>query len=49
MVSKWFGWWNSLALLGCVEYIRGKGGWEVVGVEWLLVKFMTGNFSSGYF
>ena len=28
---------------------EGRGDWEVVGVEWLLVKFMTGNFSSGIF
>jgi len=31
MVSKWFAWWNSLGLLGFVEYIReqeelGSGG-----------------------
>ena len=28
---------------------ENRGDWEVAGVEWLLVKFMTGNFSSEYF
>jgi len=26
MIAKWFAWWNSLGLLGYVEYIRGQGG-----------------------
>ena len=30
-------------------YQRGEGDWEVNGVEWLLVKSITGNFSSGFF
>ena len=30
MVAKWFAWWNFLGLLGCVDYIRGQGDWEVV-------------------
>jgi len=26
MVARWFAWWNSLGLLGCVDYIREQGG-----------------------
>jgi hypothetical protein len=25
MIAKWFAWWNSLGLLGFVDYIREEG------------------------
>ena len=28
---------------------EGRGDWEVVGVEWLLVKFLTDNFFVDFF
>ena len=28
---------------------ENRGDWEVVGVEWLLVKFIAGILSSGIF
>jgi hypothetical protein len=30
VVAKWFAWWNSLGLLGFLEYIREEGDWEIV-------------------
>jgi len=49
MIAKWFAWWNSLGLLGCVDYIRGQGGLlSGVGGSIQITKHKTTSYTRNY-